>query len=198
MRCAGRWPGRGIWHVGIERTSAAVSSGVQLANFVRASRDRFFLCIESQGPRFSPSERGNCWKVSSLKKSRRCRINRPAQIRVAWLLFAAAGMAVLAGCRQDMHNQPKFIPLNSSEFYSDRRSARYPVPGKIPQFDDKMSTRNSWILTATSLPAGMATPMAMSFPLARILKRLRNAGARPGAYNMIASLAIRSWAMETA
>ena len=36
-----------------------------------------------------------------------------------------------------MHNQPKFIPLRSSEFYSDRRSARYPVPGTIPQLDDK-------------------------------------------------------------
>jgi mono/diheme cytochrome c family protein len=53
------------------------------------------------------------------------------------LLFAAAGMAALAGCRQDMHNQPKFIPLRSSEFFSDRRSARYPVAGTIPQLDDK-------------------------------------------------------------
>ena len=56
---------------------------------------------------------------------------------MAWLLFAAAGMAVIGGCRQDMHNQPKFIPLRSSEFYSDRRSARYPVPGTIPQLEDK-------------------------------------------------------------
>jgi mono/diheme cytochrome c family protein len=46
-------------------------------------------------------------------------------------------MAVIGGCRQDMHNQPKFIPLRSSEFYSDRRSARYPLPGTIPQLDDK-------------------------------------------------------------
>ncbi|HZI58722.1 MAG TPA: cytochrome c [Verrucomicrobiae bacterium] len=52
-------------------------------------------------------------------------------------MFAAAGFAVLSGCRQDMHNQPKFIPLRSSEFYSDRRSARYPVPGTVPQLDDK-------------------------------------------------------------
>jgi mono/diheme cytochrome c family protein len=35
-----------------------------------------------------------------------------------------------------MHNQPKFIPLRSSEFYSDRRSARYPVPGTVPRFAD--------------------------------------------------------------
>jgi mono/diheme cytochrome c family protein len=71
---------------------------------------------------------------------------------VAWLLLAAAGMAVLAGCRQDMHNQPKFIPLRSSEFYSDRRSARYPVPGTIPQMEDKNIDReqldpNSYFLT---------------------------------------------------
>ena len=32
-----------------------------------------------------------------------------------------------------MQNQPKFIPLRSSEFYSDRRSARYPVPGTVPR-----------------------------------------------------------------
>jgi mono/diheme cytochrome c family protein len=56
---------------------------------------------------------------------------------VAWLLFAAAGLAIVSGCRQDMHNQPKFIPLRSSEFYSDRRSARYPVPGTVPRLDNQ-------------------------------------------------------------
>jgi mono/diheme cytochrome c family protein len=40
---------------------------------------------------------------------------------------------VLTGCRQDMHNQPKFIPLRSSEFFPDGRSARYPVTGTIAQ-----------------------------------------------------------------
>jgi len=32
-----------------------------------------------------------------------------------------------------MHNQPKFIPLRSTEFFPDRRSARYPVPGTVAQ-----------------------------------------------------------------
>src|ERR1700749_4032584 len=77
------------------------------------------------------------WKALSRKLSRRCRINRPAQIRIACTLLLASGLAVLGGCRQDMHNQPKFIPLRSSEFYTDRRSARYPVPGTIPQLEDK-------------------------------------------------------------
>lgn len=40
-----------------------------------------------------------------------------------------------------MHNQPKFIPLRSSEFYADHRSARYPVPGTIPQLEDKAVDR---------------------------------------------------------
>ena len=30
-----------------------------------------------------------------------------------------------------MQNQPKFIPLRSSEFFPDQRSARYPVPGTV-------------------------------------------------------------------
>ena len=41
------------------------------------------------------------------------------------------GLLLLAGCRQDMHNQPKFIPLRASEFFPDGRSARPLVPGTV-------------------------------------------------------------------
>jgi hypothetical protein len=37
----------------------------------------------------------------------------------------------LAGCRQDMHNQPKYKPLRASEFFPDGRSARPLVPGTV-------------------------------------------------------------------
>lgn len=37
----------------------------------------------------------------------------------------------LAGCRQDMHDQPRFKPLARSDFYADMRSARPPVEGTI-------------------------------------------------------------------
>ena len=40
---------------------------------------------------------------------------------------AAAGMSALllvAGCRQDMHNQPKLIPQRGSEMFADHRGAR--------------------------------------------------------------------------
>jgi len=38
---------------------------------------------------------------------------------------------LLAGCRQDMHNQPKFKPLRVSEFFPDGRSARPLVAGTV-------------------------------------------------------------------
>ena len=40
-------------------------------------------------------------------------------------------LALLGGCRQDMHNQPKYTPLRSSDFFPDGRSARAPVPGTV-------------------------------------------------------------------
>lgn len=39
-------------------------------------------------------------------------------------LAAMVCALALAGCRQDMHNQPKYIPLRSSDFFSDGSSAR--------------------------------------------------------------------------
>jgi mono/diheme cytochrome c family protein len=37
----------------------------------------------------------------------------------------------LAGCRQDMQDQPRFKPLAQSDFYADLRSARPPVEGTV-------------------------------------------------------------------
>ena len=46
---------------------------------------------------------------------------------LAWFTILLA----LAGCRQDMHDQPRFKPLAESDFYSDLRSARPPVEGTV-------------------------------------------------------------------
>lgn len=43
------------------------------------------------------------------------------------MLALAGGVA----CRQDMHNQPKFIPLRPSEFFADGRSERPLVEGTV-------------------------------------------------------------------
>ncbi len=37
----------------------------------------------------------------------------------------------MAGCRQDMHNQPKFIPQRGTDFYADGRSARPQVANTV-------------------------------------------------------------------
>jgi len=58
----------------------------------------------------------------------------PARARTlaptASLLLLAATLA-LAGCRQDMHDQPRFKPFAESDFYTDLRSARPPVEGTV-------------------------------------------------------------------
>lgn len=65
-----------------------------------------------------PSESSRGWGAASIEK---CWPSRR--------LYALALVCVLAlaGCRQDMHNQPKYIPLRDSEFFKDGSSAR-PLP----------------------------------------------------------------------
>ena len=38
---------------------------------------------------------------------------------------------VVSGCRQDMHDQPKYVPLRQSAFFGDARSARPVVEGTV-------------------------------------------------------------------
>ena len=44
-------------------------------------------------------------------------------------LLLLAGSLVMIGCRQDMHNQPRYKPLAGTDFFGDGRSAR-PVVGR--------------------------------------------------------------------
>ncbi len=46
-------------------------------------------------------------------------------------------LVVLAGCRQDMHDQPKFKPLAMNTFYPDDRSARPLVVGTVARSDEE-------------------------------------------------------------
>ena len=43
----------------------------------------------------------------------------------------AAAVVAAAGCRQDMHDQPKYIPLRESAFFGDDRSARPIIEGTV-------------------------------------------------------------------
>ena len=53
---------------------------------------------------------------------------------IALVIFAA-------GCRQDMHDQPKYTPYRPSAFFADGRSSRPEIEGTVAQgqlFDDEL------------------------------------------------------------
>jgi cbb3-type cytochrome c oxidase subunit III len=50
-----------------------------------------------------------------------------------WRSLACLGAIclLLAGCRLDMHVQPKYLPYEPTNFFGDGRSERQPVPGTV-------------------------------------------------------------------
>jgi mono/diheme cytochrome c family protein len=48
-----------------------------------------------------------------------------------WFVTACLLGLSAAGCRQDMHDQPKYTPLRGSTFFGDQRSARPLVAGTV-------------------------------------------------------------------
>ncbi len=59
-------------------------------------------------------------------------------------LSAMASVLVLAGCRQDMHNQPKFYPQRGTTLFADGRSAR---PQVIDTVARSQSDADSYFFT---------------------------------------------------
>jgi cytochrome c553 len=47
------------------------------------------------------------------------------------VLVAVAGLLALAGCRQDMHNQPRYKAYRESDFFADGSSMRQPVADTV-------------------------------------------------------------------
>jgi hypothetical protein len=79
------------------------------------------------------------------------------------LLAAGACALLLAGCRQDMHDQPKFIPLRGSDFYTDNRSARPIVEGTVARGqladDDLLETGKVGGQDSTEFPYAVTAEM---------------------------------------
>lgn len=53
----------------------------------------------------------------------------PSRLFLFGTSFAA--LVALAGCRQDMHNQPRYKPFAATDFFGDGRSARPVVEGSV-------------------------------------------------------------------
>jgi mono/diheme cytochrome c family protein len=72
------------------------------------------------------------------------------------LVAALCLVPALAGCRQDMHDQPKYRPLRASAFFTDASSARPLVEGTIArgtlQTDAPFFTGKNGALFVTELP----------------------------------------------
>jgi mono/diheme cytochrome c family protein len=62
------------------------------------------------------------------------------------VLAVSAASLLAAGCRQDMHNQPKFIPQRGTEFFADHRSARPQVENTVARGELK---EDSYFYTGT-------------------------------------------------
>lgn len=53
------------------------------------------------------------------------------RFRLVAAASATAALMLIAGCRQDMQDQPKYIPLRPSSFFADGRSERPLVEGTV-------------------------------------------------------------------
>jgi len=73
-----------------------------------------------------------------------------ASLRMTAYLVLMVGGLLIAGCRQDMHNQPKFIPQRGTDFFADHRSARPQVVNTVAR---GQLQEDSYFYTGTVLGA---------------------------------------------
>ncbi len=73
---------------------------------------------------------------------------RPGTRSVTVICVLLAG-----GCRQDMHDQPKYKPLRESDFFADKRASRPLVAGTVA----RGSLREDALLYTGKLESGMPT-----------------------------------------
>lgn len=82
-----------------------------------------------------------------------------------------ASLFTLAGCRQDMHNQPRYEPLQPSRLFADGRASRPLVEGTVPRGglkrDRELHTGRRGLVQPASL-TGRAAAQAAPQPAAGI------------------------------
>jgi len=84
--------------------------------------------------------------------------------RIRGGLFGAVSLPVLAvflcGCRQDMHDQPKYKTLAASTFFPDGKSARPVIPGTVAR--GQLRTDDAFYRGRTGDAAVTALPVPIS------------------------------------
>lgn len=58
-------------------------------------------------------------------------MSRRQERRFVFGLCFLLAIGMLSGCRQDMHDQPKYKDYRASKFFDDQRSARPPIEGTV-------------------------------------------------------------------
>lgn len=96
-----------------------------------------------------------------MPTARRCRFVGSAFSRIRPLIGVALSALALAGCRQDMHDQPRYRPLSASTFFEDGSSARPLVPGTVARGELRTDT-----LLYTGMVDGEPATM-FPFPITR-------------------------------
>ena len=124
-------------HVGAQQAAAAVSPGVQRAGVRRAPRrDRFFLCIEADRSAVRSRTTTRRFSRACTRRSvRSCAVgsappssSRAGALAVVRRVRSRAG----AACRQDMHDAPRYEPLEASTSSptAARRACSSPTPSR--------------------------------------------------------------------
>ena len=76
--------------------------------------------------------------------------------KALYLLSAVVCLVFVTGCRQDMHDQPKYRPLRASALFPDRSSARPLIEGTVArgtlQDDEALFTGKQMGFTVKELP----------------------------------------------
>jgi len=78
-------------------------------------------------------------------------------------MLALAAITALVGCHDDMYNQPRYEPLERSDFFDDHRASRPLVAGTVvyraPRTDDVLHTGRKDGELATKLPVELTAAL---------------------------------------
>src|SRR5690348_8653967 len=114
-----------ISHVRV-RTASFCSSKRRTSNSTSPRRKRFW---KAWTPMECSKLRPNVEFAARRNSGLWARAGKVAQLAAAAVLFAG----VLAGCRLDMHVQPKYVTEQPTGFFPDGRSERPLVAGTVPR-----------------------------------------------------------------